>query len=239
MRSKWTYMLHMLALPLVALLTMGDICDGGGGSPGDATEEPPDGRSIFNPEYDYMEGYDVFPTGESYAMNAFAPCNTDLIAYFDEVITPAVEIEFDSLYYYMRDHAQIYSDSTFVYKAQLLGMPDALDKPVVHGINPLGVTFFGPFDDRRSAIFVQAIRDLGGDVQSMLEKTVIHELGHARGKLTHLCYYSGGNWYQSPDHNDEACVMGRARISLCTGRDLTANPHFCPACCDRLKRVNW
>jgi hypothetical protein len=142
----------------------------------------------------------------------------------------------------MEDHAWRYSsDSSFMYKVQLLGMPDALNKPGGGVFEIVGITFFDTADHRRSAIFVQAIRDLGGDVQGMLEKSVIHELGHARAKLTHLCYFNeeDSTWYQSSDHDDPACVMGQARIAPCTGYDLTVDPHFCPACCNRLKRVNW
>lgn len=233
MNKGWRQKLKLLVL----LLLVGLFTSCWDSDPDDYTEQPPDGRSCFQPEYDYMEGYDVFQYGQTYAINAFDPCNTDFWAFQDEVITPAVEIDFNELYYYMRDHAQIYDDSTFVYKAQLLGMPKALNVP--GGLVPTGITMRDTLGYIRSAIFVQNIRDLGGDVQSMLEKVVIHELGHMRGDLTHLCYESGGNWYQSPDHNDEACVMGQGRISYCTGRDLTANPHFCPACCARLKRVNW
>jgi len=239
MTTGWSYKLKLLLfLPLVGLFTMGDRC-GGGGEPPDET--PPDGRSVFFPEYDYMEDYDVFQYGEKYAIDAFDPCNTDFDAFDDDIITPAVEIDFYHLFDYMKDHAQRYDDSTFVYKVQLLGMGDALNKPGEGAFEIVGITFYDTTDHRRSAIFVQAIIDMGGDVQSMLEKSVIHELGHARGKLTHLCYFDtiDSTWYQSPDHNDPACVMGQGRIAPCTGHDLTVDPHFCPACCNRLKRVKW
>jgi hypothetical protein len=57
MRTPWSLRLKLLLLPIVGLFAMEYRC--GGGEPPDET--PPDGRSFFNPEYDYMEGYDVFP----------------------------------------------------------------------------------------------------------------------------------------------------------------------------------
>jgi hypothetical protein len=242
MSKGWTQKLKLpLLLGLVALFAMGYRCSGGGSPP---SETPPDGRSSFYPEYDYMDAYDAFAYGTARAVNAFAPCGTDLNVFFDEVITPAQVLHYDSVGYFMMQHAQLTGspDAQFVYKSYLLAIEDAHHKPVLPP--PFGEILGRTYDTGSgyawAVIFVQAIIDEYPGYPDMIDKTAIHEMGHMRADLTHLCYTPDSvNWYMSPYHDDSSCVMGQARISLCTNKDLATNPHFCPACCGRLKQVQW
>ncbi len=214
-----------------------------------AASNPPNGRTVFEFEYDYMTGYNVFASGETYARNPFSSCNTDLtIAYDQENITPpSTMINFTLVLNYMQTHAQKYlggSQHDYIYTAHLLGMNNASNKPFEQSFAMFATTFRFRHTDTSAlflftAIYKDEILSFGGDVQAMLQKTVIHELGHSRGNLTHLCDPSGLGWVQAPEHDDPSCVMGTGHISLCSSNNLTINPHFCPADCERLKKITW
>ena len=243
MSRGWSYKLKLLLLPLVALFTMGGVCDWFWGSPGDVTEQPPDGRTIFFPEYDYMEGYDVFQYGQTYAINAFDPCNTDFWAFYDEVITPVRQIRWDSIGWYVVNQWSRTtggSNPSFDYKAYMCAIKDAYDRPPGES-GTLAYTVDGGAEGYTwSVIFVQAITDRFPGDQGAIEHTTIHEMGHMRADLTHLCYtLDSVIWLMSPDHDDSSCVMGEEKISRCTNKDLSINPHFCPACCGRIMHVQW
>lgn len=63
-------------------------------------------------------------------------------------------------------------------------------------------------------------------------KVIIHELGHQRTSLTHLCEYPG-------NHNRDDCVMGQGIIASCTGENLVNNPRFCNTCELKIRTITW
>lgn len=237
MSKEWRQKLKLLLLPLVALFTMGGWCDDD--DPGQSSEQPPDGRSWFQPEYDHMFGYNVFPNYDvTYIAEVFEPCNTDFDILTSDVIYPVEEVMFDSLFNYAVEHAIQYQGE-FINKAYILALPDALETPPGY----LGITTYGGDPGiAASFIFVQAIRDAYPGDTSKIEYVVIHECGHLRANLTHLCIETSpgsGVWEMNPDHDDPRCVMSQWPYSLCTLYDVTINPRFCPADRERLKRVTW
>jgi hypothetical protein len=205
----------------------------------------PDPRRTYSMEYDYMVSYDVFTiTGQQRAEAAFSAANTDLAIHFSDVIIPAEMWPYDSLGYYYDD----YWDTVFIpgtgtrlrYKSYLIGIQDAWGKPPQPGGGVLiGETRGGRMEGvAHSIIFVQAIRDAYGGDQNMESKTTIHEMGHIRAIDSHLCDTTN-IYIMNPDHNDSSCVMGQGKIATCTGQDLSINPHFCPICIDKVKKVSW
>lgn len=201
--------------------------------------QPPEGIAWFEPEYDHMFGYDVFPNFDAtYVANVFSPSNTNFDILPNDVVYPVEDIMYDSLLRYAAEHS-IQFQGELIQGAYMLALPYALGGPP--GI--LGRTVNG--GDRgiaTSFIFVQAIRDeFPGDV-GKIEFVVIHECGHLRADLTELCTETSpgsGVWQKNPDHDDNRCVMSNWPYSLCTLYDVTSNPHFCPADIDRLKWVRW
>lgn len=229
-------------MPLVALITMGDICDDGGGSSGQYSETPPDAVSAYIPEYDHMVGYDVL-TGYEDVVNAFSSCRTDLNVIFDDVIYPAFSINFNSIGEFMTEHAQLITGQSgpeFACGSYLLAVLDAYNKPILPDGEVAGITFGTGSGFAWAVIFVQVLYETYPGDQNMINKTPIHELGHMRANLTELCYKDyQGYWHMGADHDDQSCVMGQGKIAICTGWDVTANPHFCPKCCNRLSQVQW
>lgn len=224
-------------MPLIFLFTMGDSCGN------NQSSAPGNTNLTFSFEYDYMIGYDVFAS-TNYADVVYATCNTNLDIGFDENNIPATSIDWSLLVATMKNHRQKYLPSTcddFIYPAYLAGFTETTNTPDPAFVY-YGVTFFPPSNcssvsDRFVAIFGQTIQSVPNvNNQKLLEKTVIHELGHCRGILTHLCL-SGTT--QHPAHNDPACVMGQGTVAPCTGLDVYQNPKFCPADIAFLKNVTW
>lgn len=64
---------------------------------------------------------------------------------------------------------------------------------------------------------------------------IIHELGHARADLSHLC--------EDPfDHDAKDCIMAEDEIHpWCSPEwvNVLDNLHFCNKCRDKIRRVNW
>jgi hypothetical protein len=239
MTSRRTTKLQFLLLfPLVMLTSM----SGWLGCEGVPSETPQDGRTVFRPEYDYMQGYDAL-TDYGTVINAFAPCGTDLNIYFDDVITPARTICWDSVGWYAVNQWSdncCGADPRFDYKAYLVAIQDAYDRPPDYA-QTLGYTIDKGVEGYTwSVIFVQAIMDTFPGDQAAINQATIHEMGHMRAALTELCYtLDSVNWYMSPNHDDSSCVMGDVKIAKCTGKDCSIDPHFCPACCNRLSQVRW
>ncbi|MEK7775479.1 MAG: hypothetical protein AAB305_06305 [Candidatus Zixiibacteriota bacterium] len=216
-------------------------------------EVTPDGFTVFAVEYDYMTGCNVFTgetAGEEYPLPAFASCKTSLKIVYDEVITTVVYPDFNQngLLNYVLDHAQasLGPPVDFYYDHYLIGMANAYNKPGEGYFATFAYTMSwteqeGGDHIRCTAIFNDEIQTNGGSNKpATLKKTVIHELGHNRAALQHLCKLNSSNsgWVQdSLLHNDPGCVMGVGITSLCSSTDLTANPHFCTICCERLKQT--
>ncbi|MGH9877778.1 MAG: hypothetical protein ACRD5H_09080 [Nitrososphaerales archaeon] len=230
-KKRWWLNLVILSTLMISLLFYGG-CEQLGTGPANAS-------SVFDVEYDYMSGCDLFPSGESFALSRFNQCGTSLLVTFDEQNLSATALDFFSIPTFMKNHAQQKQTGGPLFGTQLLGMVDALNPPVPSYFLT-GVTFYpdSTYAAYRSAVFVQAIQNLGGNVESMREKTVIHELGHARG-LLHSCVKLPAGWVQLTGHDAPGCVMCIGRIDSCSSPvvDVTANPQFCPADCGRLKKV--
>jgi hypothetical protein len=214
----------------------------------DKTQVDGDTTRTFQMEYDHMVGYDVFASpGESYIRQAFDAASTKLdVTFSDGNIEPAIW-KFDSLgYYYSNYWTTQYIPGVgtrLVYKSYLIAIKDAWNKPPeTKDVIMLGYT---PKNDRgiegiaQSVIFVQAIRDNYPGVTRMEYKVTIHEMGHARVDLTHLCLDSDPYVMNDNDHDLDDCVMGQGQVAPCTNMDLSINLHFCPKCRGKLKGVTW
>ena len=64
----------------------------------------------------------------------------------------------------------------------------------------------------------------------------IHQLGHQRAGLTHLCL---PDTTMNPAHSDSSCVMGQGEFAICTDFDLCWDPQFCENCRNALTNVSW
>lgn len=228
-------------MPMVFVFTMGNAC-----GQSSASGNP---NSMFTFEYDHMIGNDVFLVGSQYAKSVYLTCDTDLDIITDETNIPATSIAWNLLIDSMTNHAQTWTPggNDFKYPAYVMGIPSATSVPGGGVIVLVAKTYHvtdpstGVIENRFTAIFVQTIQNLIQqfphiNTQKMLEKTVIHELGHSRGIFDHLCL-SGTT--QNPAHNDPACVMGIGFIGWCTLVDIYLNPKFCPADIAFLKKVTW
>lgn len=231
------FVLKLIPILFASLLTLGSSCT----QLIPPATAPPNARTLFKPEYDRQFGYNLFDQGTAKVENTYAPCGTDVSIQFDEVITPVQVIHYDSVGFYMNAHAQI-SNGQFDFKAYLLAIKDASNKPPPPppGIEILARTYDHGSGFAWAVIYVDAIKRNYPfpDDQPMIDKVTIHEMGHMRVNLTHLCDALTGQ-IMTADHDDSSCVMGSGKISTCTNKDLTVNPHFCPADCERLKKVKW
>ena len=229
-------MWFLIGFFIILVLAMGISC---WEYPERKTDAPePDPKRTFRMEYDYMWGYDVFAQGTQKADSAFSPANTDLVIHFDDIIEPAHVVDWESLGIYLSWYWEITGgpDPRFVYKSYMMAMQDADGKPSEQGEEMLGYTAAGGLEGlAHSVIFVQAIMDNYPGDQNMIDKTPIHEMGHIRG-LHDLCDTNG---IFNPEHDENDCVMGQGKYPVCTGQDVSINPHFCSACCDRVKQVEW
>jgi hypothetical protein len=204
-----------------------------------------DTECTYQMEYDHMLSYDVFaPPGESCIRQAFSEASTELDITFSDDDIPAAIWPYQELgaYYYPYMTRQIVEGvgEMLVHKSYLIAIQDASGKPP----EPDGSIMTGYTIDKgkegaaTSVVFVKAIRDNHPNNQRMEYKVTIHEMGHARASLTHLCLDNNPN-IMSDEHDTADCVMGQGEISTCTGLDLTVLLHFCPKCREKIKKVSW
>jgi hypothetical protein len=73
---------------------------------------------------------------------------------------------------------------------------------------------------------------------SMEIRILLHEWGHVRADLPHLCLPAGGGM-DIDNHDEPDCIMARSEYAECTGQWVDRNMHFCGICLDELKRVTW
>lgn len=204
-------------------------------NPENLQHQLPEGSTIFNPEYDYMQYCDLFYAGDDFVCNAFAPCYTDLQFHYDDELPPQ-SVRFDGLTFFVYQTSDLEENGEFSYKSYLLSIADAYEKPTGE---VLGYTAnAGDEGYAFTVIFVDAIDSCYPNDPSMIEKTTVHELGHMRADLPHLCFDTYPT-IQNSFHNSSSCVMGTGEISTCTYIDLTQNLHFCDSCCLYLGYVNW
>lgn len=209
------------------------------------TDAPePDPRRTFPMEYDCQISYDIFSQGEWYkADSVFNAVNTNLSIHWSELGLDDEVVNYDSVQYYIWPHIEK-TDTTaqqvIKHKSYMMAMQDAYDKDDPPGLVTIGWQTGEGGGYTMCAIFVQAIRDnfFGSDIELMEIKTPIHEMGHMRANLTDLCDPNDLSQI-NPEHDDYSCVMGQGKIAPCTGQDVATNPHFCPMCIEKLKKITW
>jgi hypothetical protein len=187
-----------------------------------------DGK-VFTIKYDHQISYDCLRYGTRNIDNAFNEANTSLEFMYNDTLTDSYISEAD-LGSYFFEHVE--RDSTGVnrkYPGYLCGIRALLDSisgdflDTVAGESTLGQGY--------SFVCTEV-----ADFLWYLDKHIIHELGHQRAALRHLCLTTD---IMSPLHDDSACVMGQGETAICTGKDLTREPQFCPACLNTIKQVTW
>ena len=111
------------------------------------------------------------------------------------------------------------------------------------GSDAVGVTIApGVANWSMSFIYVDLIRSRHAEgaysphsAQTIVEGATVHELGHTRAALTHLC--------EDPDnHNDSRCIMSAnlPKTTCYPGYDVIDNGiRYCDSCKAKLKRVTW
>ncbi len=216
----------------------------------------------FTPEYDYMDGFDIFPSQEHlYASKAFDNANTVFSPYysnsgiaFKTSFTTETEMlrfadswgdcEKDSNGVLIRDSLGRVS---FIEKAYIVGVNDLDNKPIS---NALGLTYNGGVESKvKCFIFVGFIKSVADtstyDSTKFIQATVVHELGHARANLTHYCFDGGLHARDINNHSAGVCIMSATLPkSDCEGTDddydvLLYPPSFCNKCIKNLKKITW
>lgn len=183
----------------------------------------------FTIEYDHQEDCDINYLARNSATSAFNAANTTLEFKFNDTLLPCYISEADLRLYYFY-HVQ--RDSTGMgtkypgYLCSILAIQDSITGEMIDtlaGKSTLGQGY--------SFVCYEVT-----SFESYLSKTAIHELGHQRGSLSHLCLNANT---MNPAHNDSSCVMGQGQTATCTGKDLIWEPHFCPICRNTIKNVSW
>ena len=203
-----------------------------------------------------MTGYDLFPNTnvETEVKNALATGNTNLILITDNNLNtqheiPAdVIITFDQLIQFFNLHCERSSDGDsagspprykLYYKSYLAGINDYGEA----GIDDLGITIAPGIPHwSLSFILVNKIRyrhSLGfyspySDID-IVKASTIHELGHLKADLTHLCD-------SQDDHDDYRCIMSEnLPDAVCTPYYdvLEYGIRFCDSCKTNIKNVTW
>jgi len=185
--------------------------------------------NTFTIEYDHQVSYDCLMYGTRKVDNAFDEANTALEFVSDDTLEDCYISEADLRLYFF-NHVE--RDSTGVnrkYPGYLCGIQGLLDSISGEVLD----TVAGESTQGQGYSFV-CVQVTGFGLY--LDKAIIHELGHQRASLSHLCLDANT---MNPAHNDSSCVMGQRETAICTGKDLTWDPHFCPACRNTIKNVSW
>jgi uncharacterized protein Usg len=192
---------------------------------------PTNGKT-FTIEYDHQVSYDCFVWGRTDVENAFKVANTVLEFINDDTDLPDSSVKFSQLLSYYQGHVDTNANGTPVYEGYLCGI-EALTDDNGNVLDIYwGATYYLPGPYSHSFICMHIV-PAGCD-----NKTIIHELGHQRAGLPHLCW-DDSNTVMNPFHTGNDCVMGKDRFSTCTGANLCSNPHFCIGCRESLKSVSW
>lgn len=187
----------------------------------------------FQMEYDHMWSYDALSgAGEDRARNAFSPAKTSLNIYWSNWIDDQVW-NYRDLDEYVKTYAQR-TNGLFDHQCYLLALGEVTN---LLPSNMGGATRDDGIQGKaRSFIFVHNIRQYYPTYEEMVHKVVIHELGHARANLSHLCI---DDTTMSDEHDLNDCVMAQGRYATCTGYDVTAYLRFCNKCINRIHAVKW
>jgi hypothetical protein len=185
----------------------------------------------FTIEYDHQQSFDVFPQGPGAVEKAFKYGFTYLDIIYDTQDTLENNcILYDSLATYYRMHVQK-SGGNPLFPGYLCGVEEFVD-----GTGYVIDTILGASTRGKGFTFIAVQLASQLELGDPLDAVTIHELGHHRAELPHLCSSTGMN----PFHNDSACVMSNSfPVATCTGKNVVVNAHFCPACSDSLKKITW
>jgi hypothetical protein len=187
----------------------------------------------FTLEYDHQVNCDVLGWGKNEVEDAFQQANTTLEFEYDDIDLPNSWIRIDSLYEYYIAHVKRDSSGAVMYPGYLCSIERTCDAVG----NPLdmfwGYTYSqtGPGIGHSFVVYGNPSLPYG-----CRAKVTIHELGHQRAGLTHLCL---NDTTMNPAHNDSACVMGQGETATCTGMDLCSMPHFCANCRNAIGNIGW
>lgn len=226
-------------------------------------DEPPDVPSIWEVEYDYMlstDDYELFPNGSLYASGPLAQGNISLKSKTDPSENPSHAVPVDVLQNY--DDLIRFFNRSCVPELGSDGAPIMAGTPprkklyygsYLAGINvyngegsnpdAIGLTFApGVANWSMSVIYVDRIRlnQPDGryspyDAQTIVEAVTVHELGHTRAYLSHLCEYPHY-------HNDSRCIMSLnlPKTNCQNSYDvIDLGIRYCDSCKAKLKRVKW
>jgi hypothetical protein len=186
----------------------------------------------FTIEYDHQQSWTCFPwwDGPERARKAFKKADTELnIIYNDTTLTDSL-VKLSQRLIYHDDHRQ-WEDSIPVFPAYLCGIKAFTYDNGVMIDTIAGWTYYSIYFPRWS--FVCGYIAYGYNFR---DKTSIHELGHQRANLSHLCIDENT---MNPDHNAEDCVMGQGEWAVCTNKNLTNHPEFCSNCCNIIRGISW
>lgn len=189
-----------------------------------------DGRK-FTIEYDHQESWTCFPWGLDRPQNAFDEANTVLDIIYDDITLTDSLVKYSQRFAYVKAHRQLDADSNGVYPGYLCGIKAFSEEDGTIIDTLAGRTW--PAGPKQGWSLVCGWVAYSWNFR---DATAIHELGHQRANLTHLCL---DEFTMSPDHNAPNCVMGQGEVAICTGEDLTTHPEFCGYCCNRIEVVDW
>jgi hypothetical protein len=175
----------------------------------------------YNLEYDHQQSYDVLDYSNTATVNYLFD-GTDIafnvVASDTNLADSFVILDVGALYSYYSNHRNT------SYTGYLCGIKGFAD----HNGNFID-TVYGVTSDQYGYSFVR------GYDHEYIGITDAHELGHQIADLPDLCTGSVMN----PFHSDNSCLMGDMPIAICTGEDITSNPHFCDSCTNALKNASW
>lgn len=173
-------------------------------------------------EYDHQQSFDVFfrLEGMEDLMNAFANAGSGVDLWDDGEFIPDEEIDYTLSN--LEEYSETYRDDSTNYSMHLLGVQAARNHPTV-----LGTSEEGGGPGSWSFVFVQTIEYHPNvdDVDNMIERVTIHELGHQRANLTEA--------NEHPElHNSSDCVMYNTAVA-------DTHPQFCNNCQQAISAVSW
>ena len=224
----------VIALSVLTAVTKFDC----GGGPGDGSETV----LSLSCEYDYSPDCNIFPSNNyTYVGAAFDDANINFSAYFDDNLGAQYPQNEADLYAIAEQYAQKESDGSYVYELYLVSVNTYSNSSTLGGT--LGD---GQSHHALCAIFYDNIRSFASSNNPPLDQavlrqgTVIHELGHGRGRLTHLCEntaahnspWEGGTCIMADNFPRPSCLEPTDKGPL----DLIG---FCGKCIDTLKQVSW
>ena len=251
----------------LAILSVASILAFSGVKCGDANDpnETPDDQLTFECEYDFVSGYDVFPISGGkhdydYVVKAFNAGNTSFEPYIGsnaELADPADFTSNEEVYAFVKTNAECARDgsgncipfgseiSRLEHKSYLAGVGSwpthtVLGKTLYSAMEGGALTMI--FDDNIAGWY-NSHSEIPGK-RELVQQTVVHELGHLRANLPHVC---NGFFVDNENHSISGsfiCVMsGQApREDECRD-ELPGSVFnflgFCSICQNKLKQVTW